>query len=187
MSHNNTPYCLPPIHDPPLHPANFRATVPCYLVTAPRAQHPGRGVYYNWQTAQRVSEGVPRGGAKKFACFEDTLTAWHSCCEAGEHTHSQAQPTATSTPQPPAAGTRTPQPPTAGTRTPRPAAAAAAAATAAHLPAQPLSTPPRSRARSQVGTPTRPRLQGLRVAAPAVAPASPAPSVVPPSPAPPSI
>ncbi|KAJ7757887.1 hypothetical protein B0H16DRAFT_1457456 [Mycena metata] len=39
------------------------------------------------QSAQRVAEDVPRGGAKCYKCYTHTLPAWHACCDAGEHDH----------------------------------------------------------------------------------------------------
>ncbi|KAJ6489340.1 hypothetical protein C8R47DRAFT_1071685 [Mycena vitilis] len=49
-------YCSPPIHG-----ASLSGKV--YLVTSPQAKAPGHGVYSSWEPAQRVLEGVTRGGA----------------------------------------------------------------------------------------------------------------------------
>ncbi|KAJ7605701.1 hypothetical protein DFH06DRAFT_1348553 [Mycena polygramma] len=48
-------YCSPPIH------GASRNLSKVYL--SPQAKAPGRGVYPSWEPAQRVSEGVTRGGA----------------------------------------------------------------------------------------------------------------------------
>ncbi|KAJ6448965.1 hypothetical protein C8R47DRAFT_1084861 [Mycena vitilis] len=73
-------YCSPPIHG-----ASLSGKV--YLVTSPQAKAPGRGVYPSWEPAQRVSEGVTRGGAVKYDSYNLSLPAWHDCCDAGEHDH----------------------------------------------------------------------------------------------------
>ncbi|KAJ6517542.1 hypothetical protein C8R47DRAFT_1205759 [Mycena vitilis] len=39
------------------------------------------------ETAQRVSEGVGRGGAVKYNNYDESLPAWRDCCDAGEHDH----------------------------------------------------------------------------------------------------
>ncbi|KAJ6482200.1 hypothetical protein C8R47DRAFT_1073764 [Mycena vitilis] len=73
-------YCSPPIHG-----ASLSGKV--YLVTSTQAKAPGRGVYPSWEPAQRVSEGVTRGGAVKYDSYNLSLPAWHDCCDAGEHDH----------------------------------------------------------------------------------------------------
>ncbi|KAJ7670819.1 hypothetical protein DFH06DRAFT_1125105 [Mycena polygramma] len=75
-------YCSPPIHG-----ASRNLSTKVYLVTSPNAKAPGRGVYPSWEPAQRVSEGVTRGGAVKYDNYNESLPAWHDCCDAGEHNH----------------------------------------------------------------------------------------------------
>ncbi|KAJ7885445.1 hypothetical protein B0H13DRAFT_1889563 [Mycena leptocephala] len=82
-------YCLPPFHDEPQGRQEvIRQTVSCYLVTSPAAEE-ARGVYAEWTNAQRVSEAISRGGAPKYSCYNDTIPAWHACCDAGEHAHAK--------------------------------------------------------------------------------------------------
>ncbi|KAJ7884970.1 hypothetical protein B0H13DRAFT_2343401 [Mycena leptocephala] len=82
-------YCLPPFHDEPQGRQEvIRQTVSCYLVTSPAAKE-ARGVYAEWTNAQRVSEAISRGGAPKYSCYNDTIPAWHACCDAGEHAHAK--------------------------------------------------------------------------------------------------
>ncbi|KAJ6494100.1 hypothetical protein C8R47DRAFT_1213769 [Mycena vitilis] len=75
-------YCSPPLHG-----LSRNLTSKVYLVTSPQAKAPGRGLYPNWETAQRVSEGVGRGGAVKYNNYDESLPAWRDCCDAGEHDH----------------------------------------------------------------------------------------------------
>ncbi|KAJ7129918.1 hypothetical protein C8R43DRAFT_1134176 [Mycena crocata] len=79
-------YCNPLFHAEPGGPTREMARE-FYLVISPEARSPGRGIYSSWSSAQRVAEGVPRGGATKFATWDQCLPAWHVCCDAGEHTH----------------------------------------------------------------------------------------------------
>ncbi|KAK7013203.1 hypothetical protein R3P38DRAFT_2788580 [Favolaschia claudopus] len=162
-------YCLPPLHDPPANRPNFRNTVPCYLVTSPDARHPGRGVYYNWPTAQRVSEGIKRAGATKYDSYQAAIPAWHACCDAGEHDHAPRPATPARrplviTPHPPATPpvVHTPVP-----QAPRPPVVD---------PLQHLApaTPRSSRARSHASTPT-----GPRAAVPFSPPPAPPPVAIP--------
>ncbi|KAJ6472764.1 hypothetical protein C8R47DRAFT_1199901 [Mycena vitilis] len=95
-------YCSPPIHG-----ASLSGKV--YLVTIPQAKAPGRGVYPSWEPAQRVSEGVTRGGAVKYDSYNLSLPAWHDCCDAGEHDHPANPQSGQSAPIP--APTVTPAPP----------------------------------------------------------------------------
>ncbi|KAJ7831868.1 hypothetical protein B0H13DRAFT_1915249 [Mycena leptocephala] len=82
-------YCLPPFHDEPQGCQEvIRKTVSCYLVTSPAAKE-ARGVYAEWTNAQRVSEAISHGGAPKYSCYNDTIPAWHACCDAGEHAHAK--------------------------------------------------------------------------------------------------
>lgn len=38
-------------------------------------------------SAQRVSEGVSRGGAVRYDTWQECVRSWHSACDAGDHDH----------------------------------------------------------------------------------------------------
>ncbi|KAJ7891106.1 hypothetical protein B0H13DRAFT_2340687 [Mycena leptocephala] len=124
-------YCLPPFHDEPQGCQEvIRQTVSCYLVTSPAANEATQ----SRANAQRAGEAVPRGGAPKYACYNDTISTWHACCDAGEHDHPQKpSSTAPIAPITPPAGS-----PTTPSRAPR-----APAARQAPVPGSPLRTPSR--------------------------------------------
>ncbi|KAJ7192984.1 hypothetical protein GGX14DRAFT_577646 [Mycena pura] len=77
-------YCSPLFHpDPGTTQANTKTF---YLVTSPAAGAK-RGAYPSWVSAQRVAESIVRGGAVKYTSWQACLSAWHACCDAGEHDH----------------------------------------------------------------------------------------------------
>ncbi|KAJ6514827.1 hypothetical protein C8R47DRAFT_1088801 [Mycena vitilis] len=125
-------YCSPPIHG-----ASLSGKV--YLVTSPQAKAPGGGVYPSWEPAQRVSEGVTRGGAVKYNSYNLSLPAWHDCCDVGEHNYPANPQSGQSAPIP--APTVTPAPP-ATPVTPRRACPVFSATPKCRAPA-PVVTPSR--------------------------------------------
>ncbi|KAJ7853200.1 hypothetical protein B0H13DRAFT_2359153 [Mycena leptocephala] len=133
-------YCMPPFHDEPQGPQEvIRQTVQCYLVVGPAAKE-AHGVYAEWTNAQRASEAISRGGAPKYNCYNDTIPAWHACCEAGEHAHAQ-KPSASAPMAPITLPARNPTTPSRAPRVPA-VGSSLCTPTASHVLALPR-TPPR--------------------------------------------
>ncbi|KAJ7811113.1 hypothetical protein B0H13DRAFT_2384155 [Mycena leptocephala] len=133
-------YCMPPFHDEPQGPQEvIRRIVQCYLVVGPAAKE-ARGVYAEWTNAQRASEAISRGGAPKYNCYNDTIPAWHACCEAGEHAHAQ-KPSASAPMAPITPPARNPTTPSRAPRVPA-VGSSLRTPTASHVLAPPR-TPPR--------------------------------------------